>query len=76
MSVDVLRYLLILLTTITSVLVSLILWNIKTFLTSFKDHVDKDDSFATSMMTLTATIVECNRQIDQRLQRIEAKLWS
>ena len=70
------RYLLVILGAITSVLLSLLIWNIKSFLDAFKDHIVKDDHFADGMLNLTATIVESNRQIDMRLQRIENKLWN
>ena len=76
MAVEFLPYVLVVLSATTSVLLALVVWNIKIFLVSFKEHVEKDDKFAAGMLTITATIIECNRQIDQRLHRIEQKLWN
>ena len=76
MGVDNVRYLLVLLSTVTSLLLGLLLWNVKTFLTTFTAHLEQENKFAMGMVSLTATMIETTKQIDQRLQRIENKLWN
>ena len=75
MDVDPIRVLIVALSGISSILLSLLVWNARTFLSTFNAHVVKDDEFAQKILVLTTTMIESNKNIDQRLQRIERKLW-
>ena len=72
---DFTRYVLIALSLISSSLLTLLVWNIKTFITDFKNHILNDSAFAEEMLVLTSRLAESQKNVDQRLSRIETVLW-